>query len=82
MEHASVSQREASTGRGALLVFEFFDDQGRVVSAEAERVVHRDTHVLIPRDQGRVIKVALWVGIFEIDRWRDLVVANGHRADS
>ena len=62
--------------RRDLLVFEFFYDEGRVVSAEAEGVVHGNPDCLVPRDEWRVIQIALWVGIFEINRRWNLAVAH------
>src|SRR5581483_3765558 len=57
-----------------------FDDEGRVVAAEPERV--RDGHldVLLPCLVRHVVQIALRVGVVEVDGRRDQPAVEGHHA--
>src|SRR5438552_870753 len=73
----SSSSSSARSKRDALCLFlKRSRNQGGVVAAEAERVVHHHTHFLFFRFVSGVIEIALRVRIFQIDRGRNHAVAD------
>ena len=59
------------------LIGERRGDEGGVVAAEAEGVVYRDAHFFFARDVWRVIEVAIFTRVFQIDRRRNHGIADG-----
>src|SRR6266480_3565786 len=62
------------------LVFECGRHKGGVVAAETKRVIYHDTHFFFFCNIGRVIKVAFFARIFQIDSGWNHGIADGQRA--
>src|SRR5689334_9197633 len=57
------------------------EEQRRVRSAEAERVVERVLDAALATGERDVVELALGILILEVDRRRDLSFGDRHRAD-
>src|SRR5438876_331989 len=64
----------------ARLPFKSGGDQRSVVAAEAEGVIQSDAHFLFAGDVGRIIEVAFFARIFQIDCRRNHSIADRKRA--
>ena len=52
-------------------------DDARVVATEAEAIVHGGGDHALDRFDGRVIEIAIWVWVDQVDRRRDYIVKAG-----
>src|SRR2546429_9605556 len=64
----------------ARLSFKSGGDQSGVVAAEAEGVIQSDAHFSFAGDVGRIIQVAFFARIFQIDCRRNYRIPNGKGA--
>src|SRR5262249_51975316 len=64
------------------LPFKNRGDQGGVVPAEPKGVIQRDPYFPLACDVWRVIEVAFFTWIFQINRWRNDGISNSKRTRS
>ena len=62
------------------ILLKLFDDEYRVVAAEAESVVEADLYLGRASLIGNVVQVAGWIGGFVVDGGRHDLVLDGHGA--
>src|SRR6476620_1045000 len=69
-----------SRHHGGVLTFKRARDQGGVMAAKAEGIIEYDAHLLFASNVSRVIEVAFFARIFQVDGWRNYRVADGQCA--
>jgi len=58
---------QQSQGTAVMLIFKRARNDGRVVAAKPKGIIKRDAHFLFASNVGRVIEIAFFAWIFQVD---------------